>query len=122
MPLVLLDRDGVINENRADYVTRWEQFRFLPGALDGLTALRRLGFRLAVVTNQSAIGRGLLSTQTLEEIHRRMFARCDAHGITIEGIFACPHAPWERCDCRKPRPGLLLAAMAALGELPERCI
>ena len=122
MPLALMDRDGVINENRADYVTRWEEFRFLPGALDGLTALQRLGLRLAVVTNQSAVGRGLLSARTLEEIHRRMLAHCDVQGVTIEGIFVCPHAPWEGCDCRKPRPGLLWEAMAALGEPPERCV
>lgn len=122
MPAVLLDRDGVINENRADYVTRWEDFRFLPRTLEALAALRRLGLRLAVVTNQSAVGRGLLALHTLDEIHRRMLAHCARNGVTIAGVFACPHAPWDGCGCRKPRPGLLLQAMAALGEPPERCV
>ena len=122
MPAVLLDRDGVINENRAEYVTTWEDFRFLPGALEALVALRRLGVRLAVVTNQSAVGRRLLAPQALEEIHRRMLARCAAVGIAIDGVFVCPHAPWDRCACRKPQPGLLLRAMGALGEPPQRCV
>src|SRR3990172_3360515 len=113
MPAVLLDRDGVINENRADYVTRWADFRFLPRSLEGLAALRRL--RLAVVTHQSVVGRGLLARQTLEDIPRRMLAPCARGGITIDGVLTCPHTPWDGCDCRKPQPGLLLRAMAALG-------
>ena len=122
MPAVLLDRDGVINENPTHYVTRWGEFRFLPRALEALAALQRLGLQLAVVTNQSAVGRGLLAPETLDEIHRRMLERCARGGASIAGVFACPHAPWEGCDCRKPRPGLLVRAMAALGEPPERCV
>ena len=120
--LLLLDRDGVINENRPDYVTRWEDFRFLPGALEALAALRRLGLRLAVVTNQSAVGRGLIEPGVLDGIHRRMLAACAQRGVVIEAVFVCPHAPGDGCDCRKPRPGLLARAMAALGEPPERCL
>ena len=122
MPAVLLDRDGVINENRDSYVTRWQDFRFLPGSLEAMAALRSLGLRLAVVTNQSAVGRGLLTRQELDEIHRRMQAECASRGAAIEGVFACLHAPWDGCDCRKPRPGLLLSAMAELGEPPEACV
>ena len=122
MPAVLLDRDGVINENRAHYVTRWEEFRFLPRALDALAALGRLGLRLAVVTNQSAVGRGLMTREDLDEIHRRMIARCAWRGAAIDGVFVCPHLPWQGCGCRKPKPGLLLQALAALGEPPERCV
>ena len=122
MPAVLLDRDGVINEDRPDYVRRWEEFRFLPRSLSALAALGRLGLRLAVVTNQSAVGRGLLAPDTLDEIHRRMLAHCARSGAAIQGVFACPHAPWDGCRCRKPRPGLLFEAMAALGEPPERCV
>lgn len=122
MPLALLDRDGVINQNRPGYVTRWEEFRFLPRALEALAALRRLGLRLAVVTNQSAVGRGLLAPGELHQIHRHMLERCARSGAVIEGAFTCPHAPWDGCGCRKPQPGLLLRAMAALGEPPERCV
>ncbi len=120
MPAVLVDRDGVINENRADYVTRWEDFRYLPRSVEALVALK--GLAVAVVTNQSAVGRGLLTVGTLDEIHHRMLADCARAGAAIHGVFACPHAPWEGCGCRKPRPGLLLRAMEALGEAPENCI
>ena len=122
MPAVLLDRDGVINKNRADYVKRWEEFEFLPGAIEALATMRDAGLRLAVVTNQSAVGRGLLASHRLREIHRRMLVLCAANGGAIEGVFACEHAPGEGCRCRKPQAGLLLRAMAALGEPPERCV
>lgn len=122
MPLLLLDRDGVINENRPDYVTRWEEFRFLPRAVEALAAMRARGLRVAIVTNQSAVGRGLMTAEALDAIHTRMLSALESERITIQGIFACLHAPWHRCDCRKPRPGLLLRAIAALGEPPERCV
>lgn len=122
MAIVLLDRDGVINKNRDDHVTRWEDFRFLPRSLEAMAAMRRLGFRLAVVTNQSAVGRGLLTSEALGEIHRRMQAECASRGAAIEAVFACLHTPWDGCDCRKPRPGLFHWAMAALDEPPEACV
>ncbi|MEX1254306.1 MAG: HAD-IIIA family hydrolase [Dehalococcoidia bacterium] len=122
MAAVLLDRDGVINKNRVDYVKRWDEFEFLPGALEALATMRAAGLRLAVVTNQSAVGRGLLASHRLREIHRRMLVLCAANGGAIEGVFACEHAPWAGCGCRKPQPGLLRRATAALGEPPERCV
>ncbi len=122
MPAVLLDRDGVINEDRPGYVTRWEDFCLLPGALRALAALQSAGLRLAVVTNQSMVGRGFVAARALDEIHGRMLALCTASGVAIEGVFVCPHAPWEGCDCRKPRPGLLRRALAALGEPPDACV
>jgi D-glycero-D-manno-heptose 1,7-bisphosphate phosphatase len=120
MPAVLVDRDGVINENRADYVTRWEHFRFLPQSVEALAALKDVA--VAVVTNQSCVGRGLLARDALNEIHERMVAHCATNGAFIDGVFTCPHAPWEGCDCRKPRPGLLLRAMDALGEAAHNCL
>lgn len=119
MPVVLLDRDGVINENRPDYVKSWLEFSFLPGALEGLAALHAAGVRVAVVTNQSAVGRGMLTAEGLELIHRRMCETVRSLGGRIEEILCCPHAPWEGCLCRKPRPGLLLTALARLGESPD---
>lgn len=121
MPAVLLDRDGVINRLRPGHVTRWGEFSFLPGSLEALAALQVLGMRLAVVTNQPAVGRGLMTADALDEIHRRMRTRCALAGATIEAVFACPHAGGDGCACRKPKPGLLLAALAALNEPPERC-
>ncbi len=122
MAAVLLDRDGVINEDSPGYVLRWEEFRFLPGALEALAALGQMGLRLAIVTNQSAVGRGLLAEHELAAIHQLMLDRCVRSGARIEGIFVCSHAPWEGCDCRKPRPGLFRSALAALNERAERCV
>jgi len=112
----------VINEQCDGYVTAWEEFRFLPGALDALAELRRQGLRLAVITNQSAVGRGLMTAETLAEIHERMSARCADRGVAFEGMFVCPHAPEAGCRCRKPRPGLIFEALARLGETPARCV
>src|SRR3990172_3895841 len=120
MAAVLLDRDGVINHNRDQFVTRWEEFQFLPRALAAIANLRR--HAVAVVTNQSAVGRGLLAPDTLAAIHRRMLTHCARHGAIIDGIFACSHAPWDGCGCRKPRPELLLRAMRTLNEPPEHCV
>lgn len=122
MPAVLLDRDGVINEHRPDYVRSWDQFRFLPRSLEALAAMSRAGLRLAVVTNQSAVGRGLVPPATLHDIHRRMLERCARAGARIDGVFTCHHAPTAACACRKPRPGLLLQAMRALGAGRAECV
>jgi len=109
---VFVDRDGVINEERRAYVTRWSEFRFLPGALDALVALSQTGQRVLVITNQSAIHRGLATHADVRRLHRRMVAAVTAAGGRIDGIYVCPHRPDEGCDCRKPRPGLLLRAAA----------
>jgi D-glycero-D-manno-heptose 1,7-bisphosphate phosphatase len=105
---VFLDRDGVINENRVDHVKTWDEFRWLPGALEGLRLLTEHGFRIFIVTNQAAVNRGLMTSTTLADIHRRMISIAASHGAIITGIRVCPHRPEEACDCRKPRPGMLL--------------
>jgi D-glycero-D-manno-heptose 1,7-bisphosphate phosphatase len=110
MKAVLLDRDGVINRNRLDYVTRPEEFRFLPGAIEALASLAASPFRVVVVTNQSAVGRGRMNAEMLAGIHDRMLERVHAAGGRIDGIYACPHRPEDRCPCRKPAPGLLQQA------------
>jgi D-glycero-D-manno-heptose 1,7-bisphosphate phosphatase len=107
---VFLDRDGVINENRGDYVKSWEEFVFLPGALAALRRLAQSPFVVVVISNQSAVGRGLLSVERLEDIHRRMVGDVARCGGRIDAIEYCPHRPDEACDCRKPRPGLLRRA------------
>ncbi|MFQ5610861.1 MAG: D-glycero-beta-D-manno-heptose 1,7-bisphosphate 7-phosphatase [Anaerolineae bacterium] len=111
---VFLDRDGVINYNRDDYVKRWAEFRFLPGALAALRRLAASPFQIVVVTNQSALGRGLLDPAGLECIHARMSRAVLAAGGRIDRIFYCPHRPEDGCACRKPRPGLLEQAARAL--------
>jgi D-glycero-D-manno-heptose 1,7-bisphosphate phosphatase len=108
--VVFLDRDGVINYDSEDYVRSWAEYRFLPGSLDALAALTAAQYRLIVITNQSIIGRGMVSLEKLEDIHRRMLAAVAAAGGRIDDIFFCPHRPDEDCACRKPRPGLILQA------------
>jgi D-glycero-D-manno-heptose 1,7-bisphosphate phosphatase len=115
MRAIFLDRDGVICENRSDYVKSWHEFQFLPGAKRSLAALSRLGLPIIVVTNQSMIGRGLISADTVEEIHERMAAEVAAYGGRIDRIIYCPHHPEERCGCRKPKPGMLVRAAEEIG-------
>jgi histidinol-phosphate phosphatase family protein len=107
---IFVDRDGVISENRDDYVKTWEEFVFLPGVFEPLHNLAHKGIPVIVVSNQSAVGRGLVSQKMVDEINLRMAAEIKACGGAIEAIFTCPHRPEDDCDCRKPRPGLLLKA------------
>ena len=111
---VFLDRDGVINRDRSDYVKTWEEFEFLPGVLEAFRLLAPSPHRVVVVSNQSAIGRGLVSRETVEEIHARMTEAVRRGGGRIDAVFYCPHRPDEDCLCRKPRPGLLLQAAREL--------
>jgi D-glycero-D-manno-heptose 1,7-bisphosphate phosphatase len=107
---VMLDRDGVIVRNRADYVKDWSEVEFLPRALDGLALLAQRGHRIFVLTNQSAVGRGLMSMTQLEAIHERLGREVEAAGGRIDGFLVCPHLPDAGCTCRKPAPGLLYRA------------
>lgn len=107
---VFLDRDGVIIENRTDYVKDWSEVRFLPGAF---TALRRLGasaYALVMITNQSGVGRGLFSLAQARDINRRLAKEVLARGGRLDGLYLCPHRPGDGCPCRKPAPGMLLDA------------
>ncbi|RRR65362.1 MAG: D-glycero-beta-D-manno-heptose 1,7-bisphosphate 7-phosphatase [Candidatus Viridilinea halotolerans] len=113
-PAILLDRDGVINENRTDHVRSWNDFRFLPGSLTALRLLTAWGYRIFVVTNQAAVERGLLSLGTLQQIHARMCETAAAHGAQISAVRWCPHRPETRCGCRKPQPGMLLDLAATM--------
>ena len=111
---IFLDRDGVINVNRDDYVKSWDEFQFLPTVLEALALLASMPALIVIVTNQSAVGRGIIPRVTLDDIHRRMLRIIENNGGRIDAIYVCPHAPWENCPCRKPRPGLLLQAQRDL--------
>jgi D-glycero-D-manno-heptose 1,7-bisphosphate phosphatase len=112
MRAIFLDRDGVLNENRADYVKSWQEFRWLPGAIEALAVLATQEAPIIVVTNQSMIGRGLVAPAGLDDIHRRMRREVAEYGGRIDAVYACPHTPADACPCRKPLPGLLLRAAA----------
>ena len=115
-PAVFLDRDGVINENvDGAYVHGWETFRFLPGAVEAIAALKRAGCPVVVVTNQGGVGRGHMTEAALQEIHRQMVAAIEAGGGAVDAVMYCPHHPDAGCDCRKPQPGMFGRAAAALG-------
>jgi D-glycero-D-manno-heptose 1,7-bisphosphate phosphatase len=107
MSLIILDRDGVINYDAADYIKTPAEWVPIPGSLEAIAKLHNAGYRLAVATNQSGVGRGLLSRDMLAQIHARMLAAVRKHGGDIQGIYFCPHKPEDGCDCRKPAPGLL---------------
>jgi D-glycero-D-manno-heptose 1,7-bisphosphate phosphatase len=109
-PAVFIDRDGVICENRPDHVKAWSEFVFLPGTVEALASLTRAKTRLFVFTNQSAVGRGLMSRRTLDAVHEKMLDYLGGAGAHVEGILVCPHHPDDDCACRKPKPGLLLEA------------
>lgn len=107
---IFLDRDGVINENRDDHVKSWDEFRFLPEALQSIRELALLGLPIFIVTNQAIISRRLATLDTLNDIHTRMLDAINACGGRITKVYYCPHDSHERCDCRKPAPGMLLQA------------
>ena len=108
---VFLDRDGVLCENRADYVKAWTEFRWIPGAWEALRILARLDLPVVLVTNQSAINRGLTTFEAVHDLHRRMGRAILEAGGRLDGVYVCPHRPEEGCACRKP--GLLLFRQAA---------
>ena len=112
MQTIFLDRDGVINRNRArgDYVKTWQEFEFLPGALDAIARLTKAGYRLLVVTNQACIGKEIVSWTTIQEIHTRMMREVARAGGYLEAVLCCPHLEDAGCGCRKPAPGLLQRA------------
>jgi histidinol-phosphate phosphatase family protein len=107
---VFIDRDGVINYNRDDYVKSWEEFEFIPGSIEAIKKINRTARLLIVITNQSPIGRGIFDTETLDSIHMKMLHELSKAGARIDAIFYCPHSPNDNCDCRKPKPGLILRA------------
>ena len=112
--VVFLDRDGVINVNRDDYVKSWSEFEFLPGAKDAIKMLNETNYWVIIVTNQSPIGRGIFDHNTLEEIHNKMLQELSDAGAHIDAIYYCPHSPDDECGCRKPKPGLLIRAAEEL--------
>jgi len=108
--VVFIDRDGVINQDSSAYIKSWSEFKFLPRSLEALHNLTQHHFRSYLITNQSAVNRKLITPETLTHIHSNMLAGIIAAGGRLDDIFFCPHLPDEDCNCRKPKPGLILAA------------
>lgn len=119
MRLVLIDRDGVLNEDRPDFVKSPDELVLIPGAADAVARLNRAGVKVAVCTNQSCIGRGIIDLDRLEAIHAHLRARLAREGARLDALFVCPHGPGDRCACRKPAPGLLRDALQRFGAAPD---
>lgn len=106
MKLVILDRDGVINHDSDAYIKHPDEWQVIPGSAEAIARLSRNGWRVVIATNQSGIGRGLFSMDTLNSIHAKLRREVAAAGGLIDAIFLCPHGPADDCACRKPLPGL----------------
>jgi D-glycero-D-manno-heptose 1,7-bisphosphate phosphatase len=113
-PGLFLDRDGVIIVNRSSYVCSWGDVVFYPGALTALRRIRSSPYKVILVTNQSAVGRGIISISQAEEINARVVEAIQQAGGCVEGVYMCPHTPEDGCACRKPQPGLILQAAREL--------
>ena len=107
MKLVILDRDGTINQDSDQYIKSPAEWKPVPGSLGAIARLTQNGWRVAVATNQSGIARGLFDMSTLNAIHAEMHRAVGQAGGRIDAIFFCPHAADSNCECRKPKPGLL---------------
>ena len=111
---IFLDRDGVINEEKKDYVKNLKEFKIIDGSLQAIKLLKNNNFRVVIITNQSAINRGLLSVEKLNEIHDFLKSKLLELDTTLDAIYFCPHTPNQNCMCRKPKPGLLQQAISEL--------
>jgi D-glycero-D-manno-heptose 1,7-bisphosphate phosphatase len=110
-PLVILDRDGVINEESDQYIKSPSEWIPIPGSLHAISRLNKAGYRVAVATNQEAVSRGLFDAATLQRIHSKMHQAVTAAGGRLDAIYFCPHGAEIGCDCRKPKPGMLIDCM-----------
>ncbi len=113
-PAIFLDRDGVIIENRNDYVKSWGEVRFLPTAFEALRRLARSAYAVVLVTNQSVVGRGIITLEQAVEINECILDEIRNQGGRIDAGYLCPHHPQDGCSCRKPEPGMLVHAAAQL--------
>lgn len=106
MPFIILDRDGVINYDSEFYIKNPDEWIAIPGSLEAIAQLNRLGYRVLVATNQSGVARGFYDLAMLDQIHEKFQRELAAVGGIVEEIFYCPHHPEEKCICRKPQPGM----------------
>ena len=108
MKLIILDRDGVINRDRDDFVKSVDEWIPIEGSMDAIAFLTQAGYTIAVATNQSGIGRKYFTVQDLTEMHAKMHRLAVQAGGTIDGIWFCPHTAADNCECRKPKPGMII--------------
>lgn len=117
--MVMVDRDGTINVEK-HYLGTADQVELIPGAAEGIRRIRALGLPVVVLTNQSAVARGYFGLEAVELVHRRLEELLRREGASVDRFYVCPHGPDDRCDCRKPEPGLAQRAAADFQADPER--
>jgi len=106
MKLIILDRDGVVNEDSPDYIKHPDEWHAIPGSLQAIARLHQAGWRVAIASNQSGLARGLFDISALTAIHQKLRKELAQLGGAIDSFFVCPHGPDDHCVCRKPLPGL----------------
>ncbi len=120
--LIILDRDGVINQDSDAYVKSASEWIPIPGSAEAIARLYQAGYKVVVATNQSGLARGYFQLSDLDAMHRKMTSLIEAAGGALAGIFFCPHSPDDQCDCRKPLPGLIRQVETALNVSAEGSI
>ncbi|MBN1688156.1 MAG: HAD family hydrolase [Candidatus Omnitrophica bacterium] len=118
--IIFIDRDGVVNVDLMDYVTKWEDFQFEEGAIEALQLISRMGLEIIMISNQAGVGDGLFSEDILWEIHHKMLAELKRHGVSIRDAMYCIHGKDEKCKCRKPEVGLLEEAVKDIQYDPQK--
>jgi D-glycero-D-manno-heptose 1,7-bisphosphate phosphatase len=115
MKLVILGRDGILNEFRTDHIKEAAEWQPLPGALEAVAKLNQAGWHCVVATNQSGLGRGLVDMASVNAAHAKMNYMLAEHGARVDAVFFCPHEPEVQCDCRKPLPGMMFKISERFG-------
>ena len=119
MKLIVLDRDGVINYDSDEFIKSPDEWKPIPGSLEAIARLTQLGYHVVVATNQSGVGRGLFDMDTLNAIHEKMNKSVAQAGGRIDAVFFCPHTNGDNCECRKPKPGMLVDIANRFNTDPE---
>ena len=112
--VAFLDRDGTIIEEK-DFIRTADQIEFMPGSIDAIKMLRSLGYKIVVVSNQSGIGRGILTEKMVTEVNASFLRRLEDEDAPADALYFCPHHPDDNCDCRKPKTGMIERAVGELG-------
>lgn len=121
-PLIILDRDGVINEDSENFIKSPDEFIPIPGSLEAIAKLKKSGAIIAIATNQSGLARGLFKAATLQKMHQKLTALLAKQNTEIDHIAICPHGPDDHCNCRKPKPGLLIEICQKFNIAPHSAI
>lgn len=120
--LIILDRDGVINQDRDDFVKSPDEWIPIPGSLEAIAKLNQAGMHVVIATNQSGVARGYFDEETLGAIHEKMYHLLAEKKGSVEVIYYCPHGPDDNCDCRKPKSGMYLKALGDFNVAPEEAL